>query len=115
MSRTLELPINTWEQVGHGGVFVTRYQTMGRNPSFAGWQVVRVGFDINQRPKEKRAWYENGTEKFSTYGDGPDRGKASLARAKAWAGERYRITKWHRNAVGDYVDADKNYPPLRPR
>lgn len=96
-----ELPINTWEQVGPGGVFVG-YRA-GSRGVVAGSYVVQVG----EKTDPTGPWYNNGHKTFSGKRD------ESLPLALAWASERFGIKNWRRNAMGDYIDADKQYAKLR--
>jgi len=49
-------------------------------------------------------WYDNGCKTFSFFLLGGRR--AALVAAKAWAAEKYGVTRWKRNALRDYVPAD---------
>jgi hypothetical protein len=109
MSDEVRYPINTWDQIGSGGVFISRAYSPGRARDFKGWHVVGVGF----RTDPDAAWYDNGCKTFLADLGEKDRGKAALERAKRWAGERYGIGGWKRNGAGDYIPADDAYPPLR--
>ena len=104
-------PINTYDQVGQGGVYVGKIYMPGRTSSVCGWAVFKIGFDIDPRAKEKRAWYDpKGAWLFPSFTIG---NKAALAAAQAAAGARFGITRWKRNGMGDYVDANAGYLPLR--
>lgn len=93
--------INTWDQVGPEGVYISRAYIGHRTSYFYGWQVVvRLG--------EKQGYAKT---EFPAFRDN-DRGKAALARAKAWAERKHGIKNWKRNALGEYVDADAGLPPL---
>ena len=92
---------NTHEQVGHGGVYITYAPA---HSVFAGRaRVHRVGYKTDPKPS---IWYDYGNKAF--LGKMED----SVPEAKAWAGQRYGITKWRRNGMGDWVDANADLPPL---
>lgn len=110
-----EYPVNTYDQVGKGGVLIGSYATPGSrgHGNFSGYQVVRVGFDIDQRPKEQRHWFDpEGAQLFPVWNYDNDK-KKCLEAAKEWASNRYGITKWKRNAQYDYIDANAGHVPLR--
>ena len=112
MSTEREFPINTYEQVGDGGVFISTFLGMGRNPTTDGWAIYQVGRDIDPIPTAKRAWYaKGGSWQFHGFGHGGVAG--ALKAAKIAATERFGITKWRRNGMGDYVDANAGHKPLQ--
>lgn len=97
-------PINTWEQVGKGGVYISFVADSGRRgvmPSRA--HVVRPGY----RTDPAAHWSDNGCKTF--VGKMTD----AVQAAKAWAGARYGITAWKRNGMGDWINADAGLLPLR--
>jgi hypothetical protein len=97
-----EYPVNTWEQVGPGGVFVSYSPTQHRG-SYAKTQVIQVG----RKTDPKAPWYDNGNKSFV------GQRKESLQPALDWASAQFGIKRWRRNSMGDYIDADKEYLPLR--
>ena len=102
-------PCNTWEQVGKDGVYISKHYSVGRDPYFCGWQVVSTSHNTGT----DEPWYNNGNKTFNAGSYEPrQRGAGALEAAKAWAAEHYGIYRWKRNAVGDYVDADANLPPI---
>lgn len=100
-----KLPINTWDQVGYGGVFITYQKAEPRACMCSKTQVIRPGLMTDPNA----AWYDHGNKTFS--------GKMSVSvpAAKAWASKKYGIKKWKRNRMGDWIDADAKLLPLRPR
>lgn len=100
--------INTYNQIDEGDVFIA-YQPEGPLVNGRCWYVVGKGFKTDP----DSPWYAHGHKSFPLKGDGRGwRGDPALDEAKAWAGEHYGITNWRKNGLGDYIDADKEYPDL---
>lgn len=104
-------PINTWEQVKLGHVFITYNAADSRACREAQWRVVGRGF----KTCPDAAWYDNGCKCFTVDSPIREHKAAALAEAQAWASEEFGVKRWERNRSGDYVDADAGYPPLAVR
>ncbi len=100
-------PINVYDYLNKGDVFIQPAHLPGRTQSVTGWAVVRVGYKTNPNA----AWYEYGNKVFSAFSGGGR--KAALEAAQKWAEERYGVRgPWKRNGHGDYLP-DGFYRPLR--
>jgi hypothetical protein len=103
----LPQPVNTFDQLGRGEVYVAYYGAdHGRGGTPAVARVHRIGFLTDPNPDNY--WRNFGSKTFF-----PDRGargrdirKTAEVAAMAWAGERYGITAWVRNGQGDLIPAD---------
>lgn len=97
---------------------ITRHIQGGRDSWRNGWKVWRVGKNIGT---EKNQWdWDYGCKVFAE----SRRKDWRVARAEAlqlaieWASERYKVDKFVRNRMGDYVDhrVNKQFPlPKRER
>ncbi len=99
-------PINTNDQLAHGEVAITYHRAPTGRMGYADCNksvVWRKGFKTDP----KGPHYNHGNKTF--VGNRTE----SLPQAMAWAGERYGIKEWKRNGMGDYVDASKDYVPVR--
>jgi len=88
-----------------GQVFIT--YDPGDNWHSRGWKVYRVGHDLG-RDRFSSAKVNSAKEfpVFSTQGMPFKEAKDdTLARAQAWAGERFDITQWGRDPFGSFGDA----------
>lgn len=102
-----EAPVNTHDQIGHGGVAVTYRPHQFGTP--ARWAVWRHGYKTDP----DAAWYDHGNKTFSDFDIRNHKDDPSLHEALVWASERYGIKRWMRNSMGDYVNADAGYYRLR--
>lgn len=102
MNEPIKYPVNTSEQVGPGGVFVC-FSSGDRRGSVPASQIVQVG----QKTDPEGPWYNYGNKTFL------GKRSESFPKAVAWATERFGIQNWRRNGAGDYIDASKEYLPLR--
>ncbi len=100
-------PRNSHDQVGRGGVYIHHVAREGRTPFPSRWQVIRPGYKTDPNA----SWYDHGRKTFTH--SGGDSKKAAFAEAQAWAGNRYGIKNWKRNGVGDYINADASFAPIK--
>jgi hypothetical protein len=101
------LPYNTWNQV-RPGVYVgwNAYESRGAGGAY--WFVQHT----EHQTDPKAPWYYHGRKTFTPFGVSKEE---AMELALAWASLRYGIKRWQRNRMGDFVDADAGYLPLRPR
>lgn len=94
---------NPYGLAGEGTPFIQFHERQPRrSPGGAhGWVVHRHGFETDPNAP----WYYHGRKVFSMFGHKYDK-EAALGAAKAWAGERYGITKWARCPYGTWMPAD---------
>lgn len=101
--------INTFDQVDQGDVYITYIPEdhFGRGRA---WRVIGKGHKTDLGS----AWTDHGNKTFDLEGDGRGwKSDPALQRAKTWASKRYGVRNWRKNGMEDWVDADKDYPPLR--
>lgn len=107
-AREPKVPINVYDYLVKGDVYISPSYMPGRQRAFAGWAVVRLGYQTDP----DAPWYNNGNKVFSAFlhSDGK---RGALAEAQQWAEKRYGVTgPWKRNGHGDYLPKGF-YRPLR--
>jgi hypothetical protein len=117
--------INTYNQLGHakelGLVPIAISKNYGPLSDHTSGVTV---WHLTEKTDPKAAWYDYGCLTFLFFNlSAPDlsgsfhqRLQAVTNQAKAWVKEKYSVTEWERNRMGDWVPAPLNTKfPLRKR
>lgn len=100
--------LNSFQQVGPGGVWISY---TGQSPVGRSWC-----WSVNKNHADRLSIEETKHFHLDVMEDARKRNSSpSLARAKAYAENRYGIKHWRRNCLGDWVDANADLPEIRKR
>lgn len=88
---------NTWDFVGHGGLYITRRPSEARACTVPAWVIHRRGYKTDP----DAGWYNYGCKTF--YVSGQAAAADALMKAKAWAGAKYLIADWVIGPFGEWM------------
>ena len=95
--------VNSFEFYGEQP-YISHRDTVSRDVTPSAWYAVKRGEDLNDG---HGAGYEHDARWFVHTGGGTGPlGKAALAKAQAWASERFGIDSWAKDPFGGYGPAD---------